>query len=84
MNQASLSETIVSRQRDAEASWLQSWQRGPTRLRWTSVPLQVGDVAPDLALVDSGGATVHLRDTWRDEPALLLFWRHYQEVARAK
>lgn len=77
MNQASMSETIASQQLGAEESWLQSWQRGPTRLRWTSVPLQVGDVAPDLELPDSSGATVHLRDTWRDGPALLLFWRHY-------
>jgi peroxiredoxin len=77
MNQASLSENIASSQLGAEESWLQSWQRGPTRLRWTSVPLQVGDAAPDLELQDMNGVAVHLRDTWREGPALLLFWRHY-------
>ena len=77
MNQPTVSETIASQQQDAEESWLQSWQRGPTRLRWASVPLQAGDVAPDLELHDASGGTVHLRDTWRDGPALLLFWRHY-------
>ena len=77
MNELPVSETITSHQQSAEESWLQSWQRGPTRLRWTSVPLQAGDVAPDLELHDASGGTVHLRDTWRDGPALLLFWRHY-------
>ena len=76
MKHASLSDSIASQQR-AEESWLQGWQRGPTRLRWTSVPLQVGDAAPDLDLLDASGATVRLRETWRDGPALLLFWRHY-------
>ena len=77
MNQPTVSATIASQQQDAEESWLQSWQRGPTRLRWTSVPLQAGELAPDLELHDASGATVHLRHTWRDGPALLLFWRHY-------
>ena len=77
MNQPTVPETIASEQQDAEESWLQSWQLGPTRLRWNSVPLQVGDTAPDLELLDTQGRTVHLRDAWRDGPALLLFWRHY-------
>ena len=77
MNQLPVSETITSQQQGAEESWLQSWQRGPTRLRWTSVPLQAGDEAPDLELHDASGGTVHLRDSWRDGPVLLMFWRHY-------
>lgn len=77
MNQPTVSETIASQQQGAEESWLQSWQRGPTRLRWTNVPLQVGDAAPDLELNDASGSVVHMRDAWRDGPALLLFWRHY-------
>jgi hypothetical protein len=32
----------------AEKEWLDLWKRGPSRLRWTKVPLQVGDSAPDL------------------------------------
>ena len=77
MNQTTVPENFAAQQQGAEESWLRSWQRGPTRLRWTSVPLQAGDTAPDLELRDANGGTVHLRDAWRDGPALLLFWRHY-------
>ena len=31
----------------AEKEWLDLWKQGPSRLRWTKVPLQVGDLAPD-------------------------------------
>ena len=31
----------------AEKEWLDLWEQGPSRLRWTKVPLQVGDLAPD-------------------------------------
>ena len=61
----------------AEAEWLDLWKRGPTRLRWTKVPLQVGDLAPDFELKDISGKLVHLRDFWSKGPALILFWRHY-------
>ena len=61
----------------AEQEWLANWKRGPSRLRWTKTPLQVGDAAPDFELQDSTGKTVHLRDFWSNGPALLLFWRHY-------
>ena len=61
----------------AEAEWLDLWKQGPTRLRWTKVPLQVGDLAPDFELKDTSGKLVHLRDFWSKGPALILFWRHY-------
>ena len=61
----------------AEAEWLDLWKQGPTRLRWTEVPLQVGDLAPDFELKDTSGQLVHLRDFWSKGPALILFWRHY-------
>ena len=61
----------------AEAEWLDLWKQGPTRLRWTKVPLQVGDLAPDFELKDTSGQLVHLRDFWSKGPALILFWRHY-------
>ena len=61
----------------AEAEWLDLWKQGPTRLRWTEVPLQVGDLAPDFELKDTSGKLVHLRDFWSKGPALILFWRHY-------
>ena len=61
----------------AEKEWLDLWQRGPVRTRWTGTPLQVGDSAPDFELVDSTGKNVRLSDFWRSAPTLLLFWRHY-------
>jgi peroxiredoxin len=61
----------------AEQEWLDLWKRGPSRLRWNKIPLQVGDTAPDFELQDSTGATVHVHDYWQNKPALLLFWRHY-------
>ena len=61
----------------AEKEWLDLWKQGPSRLRWTKVPLQVGDLAPDFELQDTSGKSVHLRDFWRNGPALIMFWRHY-------
>ena len=72
-----MSSVLESQQQAAEQEWLDNWKRGPTRLRWTKLPLQVGDAAPDFELQDSTGKTVHLRDFWTTGPALLLFWRHY-------
>ena len=70
---SSLSQQIQS----AEDEWLTLWKRGPSRLRWTKVPLQPDDAAPDFQLQDSGSHPVSLSDYWRAGPALLLFWRHY-------
>jgi peroxiredoxin len=61
----------------AEQEWLSLWQRGPVRTRWTQTPLQTGDPAPDIELLDSTGKTVRLSDYWKGGPVLLLFWRHY-------
>jgi len=72
-----MSEKLEVQIKSAEEEWLDHWKNGPTRLRWSRVPLQVGDMAPDFELQDSTGASVHLHDFWKDKPALLLFWRHY-------
>jgi peroxiredoxin len=61
----------------AEEEWLEGWKGGPQRLRWTDIPLQVGDQAPDFELPDSSGRTVKLSTSWQSRPALVLFWRHY-------
>lgn len=61
----------------AEAEWLAAWRRGPSRTRWRTLPVQVGDDAPDLSLEDERGRAVRLADVWRSRPALLLFWRHF-------
>lgn len=61
----------------AEQQWLDIWARGPQRLRWDRVPLQVGDPAPDLQLLDHIGAPMLLSSLWQDGPAVILFWRHF-------
>jgi len=61
----------------AEEEFLKTWKQGPTRLRWSKLPPQVGDPAPNLELQDSNGKRVSLRGFWRKRPALLMFWRHY-------
>jgi peroxiredoxin len=77
MREQPMLSDIASLQRGAEEAWLESWKRGPTRLRWTGVPLQAGDTAPDLGLHSAEGKTVQLRDLWRAGTALLLYRRHY-------
>lgn len=61
----------------AERRWLEHWRRGPTRRRWTSLPPQAGDPAPDHELLDEAGHKVALSSLWADGSALLLFWRHW-------
>jgi len=72
-----MSSILESQFQTAEQEWLDHWKRGPVRLRWTQIPLQVGDTAPDFELSDSSGTSVHLGDFWRERPALVLFWRQF-------
>jgi peroxiredoxin len=62
---------------DAEQQWLDIWARGPQRVRWDRIPLQVGDPAPDLELPDHNGIPTRLSSLWRDQPAVVMFWRHF-------
>ena len=62
---------------DAEIEWMDKWRQGPARTRWTKIPVQVGDAAPDLELLDSTGDKAQLSSFWTGKPALILFWRHY-------
>jgi peroxiredoxin len=64
--------------RAAGRQWIEHWRTGPTRERWTELPPQRGDVAPDLDLVDArSGDRAALSRLWAEGPALLLFWRHF-------
>jgi len=72
-----MTSVLESQIQAAEQECLNSWKQGPTRLRWSKLPLQVGDPAPDFELPDSSGGLVNLKGFWSDRPALLLFWRHY-------
>lgn len=62
----------------AEALWLGHWRRGPQVTRWTTLPPQIGDPAPDRTLVEArSGQERPLSSLWADRPAVLLFWRHF-------
>jgi len=68
---------IMELTRQAEERCLQLWKQGPSRTRWSSLPPQVGDPAPDLELTGPGGGPARLSDYWENSPALVLFWRHF-------
>jgi len=72
-----VSETLERQVEQAEARWLEHWKAGPTRLRWMKVPLQVGDPSPSFDLPDASGKVTALSSFWKDQPAVVLFWRHY-------
>lgn len=61
----------------AEQEWTAGWLAGPVRIRWTELPVQPGDAAPDVQLLDHEGGVVRLSDSWQAGPALLLFWRQF-------
>jgi peroxiredoxin len=69
--------TVDDQERAAEEEWLAAWLAGPKRTRWTSLPVQPGDPAPDLELADSTGARRRLSEAWASGPALLVFLRHF-------
>ncbi len=69
--------SVKDQESAAEAEWLAGWLAGPTRTRWTSLPVQVGDAAPDLDLADTTGARRRLSEAWGSGPALLVFLRHF-------
>jgi AhpC/TSA family len=61
----------------AEERWKARWAAGPDRLRWTSLPPQPGDRAPDPLLPDHEGRSIRLSSLWAERPLLILFWRHF-------
>ncbi len=61
----------------AEERWKRAWAVGPRRTRWTTLPPQLGDQAPDAELTDTAGRSVRLASSWVAGPALILFWRHF-------
>jgi len=69
--------TLEEQIRAGEREWLERWTEGPKRTVWSQRPLQLGDGAPDLALLDHAGAQVRLSDFWTKRPALVIFWRGF-------
>jgi peroxiredoxin len=62
----------------AARQWQEGWRTGPRRRRWTELPVQPGDNAPTLALVEARSSrSIELSELWSGAPALLLFWRHF-------
>ncbi|MEP7193975.1 MAG: peroxiredoxin-like family protein [Actinomycetota bacterium] len=59
----------------AETEWLDGWTVGPTENEGSGLP--AGLEAPDLALPDHAGRPRLLSEFWADQPALLMFWRHF-------
>lgn len=72
-----MSELVDRQQSEAEREWVAGWLAGPTRTRWESLPVQVGDRAPDLELRDMDGAPRRLAELWPLGPTLLLFLRQF-------
>jgi len=70
-------ELVDSQQAEAEREWVAGWLAGPTRTRWESLPVQVGDPAPDFELRDMDGAPRRLAELWPSRPTLLLFLRQF-------
>lgn len=61
----------------AKEEWVERFASGPKRVRWSELPPQIGDRAPDLELQDTSRRQRRLSEFWTDGPALLLFWRHF-------
>lgn len=61
----------------AEETWMRAFLEGPTRTRWATLPPQLGELAPDLALPDSSGTERRLSEWWDEGPLHLVFMRHY-------
>jgi peroxiredoxin len=67
--------TLAQLDRAAESEWLEHWTQGPSE--GTSAGLPIGSGAPDLSLMDETGRSRQLSDFWADQPALIMFWRHF-------
>lgn len=61
----------------AEQRWLAQWLTGPTQVRYTELPPQAGDQAPDPILPDTSGEPRRLSDYWAHGPLLVIFMRHF-------
>src|SRR2546428_8718146 len=68
---------IDQQQTSAEQEWLQAWLSGPSRTRYSALPPQVGDAAPDVELPDTSGKRRRPADFCQAKPALVLLLRHF-------
>jgi len=73
---------IATSQQAAEETWSSEFLEGPSRTRWTDLPVQAGDAAPDITLPDitlpdTSGKVRRLSEWWDEGPVHLVFMRHY-------
>lgn len=73
VDQAELKQAIEL----GEEDFFRIWQNGPEVTRWDTLPVQVGNAAPDFALPDHTGTAVSLDGVLASGPAVVLFWRHF-------
>jgi peroxiredoxin len=69
--------TVRNQHEAAEAEWLIAWLAGPKRIRWSSLPPQVDDRAPDIELPDAAGRVRRLSEWWSAGTVHLIFLRHF-------
>lgn len=69
--------TIAGQRQAGEETWYREYLEGPTQTRWSSLPPQTGDMAPDIALPDSDGVERRLSEWWSGGPLHLVFMRHF-------
>lgn len=72
-----MNESLQRQLEEADRRWLEHWVRGPTRIRHEGVPVQVGDPAPDVELLDTEARPRRLSEFWKDRPLHLFLMRHY-------
>ncbi|MBI2845949.1 MAG: AhpC/TSA family protein [Chloroflexi bacterium] len=72
-----MEEVLAKQYAAADARWLRLWMQGPTKTSYRQLPVQVGEPAPDVELIDSEGNPVRLSNFWKESPLHLFFLRHY-------
>lgn len=72
-----MDEVLEKQYAEADARWLLLWMQGPTKTSYRKLPVQIGDPAPDVELIDSDGNPVRISDFWKEAPLHLFFLRHY-------
>lgn len=58
--------------------WLDLYISGPKVTKWKNLPIQVGDLAPSVTLVDGRTGELKALDKfWQAQTTVILFWRHF-------
>ncbi|MFV2065275.1 MAG: hypothetical protein ACC726_17425 [Chloroflexota bacterium] len=70
-----MADDVAAMQETAEKTWISEFLEGPTRTRWSELPVQAGDPAPDPWLPDTSGTQRSLSEWWNEGPVLVLTHR---------